>query len=223
MTLQALIDKQDNVEIVRDKIAAILATESANQQTLATAAAKDPALWKLRVFRERAIAWEQFLDAPVTDQSPLLNVWFDDASYQESASNISERSECRATINVDCYGYGVAEADGAGGHDPGDRTAAFAAQRAARLVRNILMAAENTYLQLRGVVGQRWPQSMTAFQPTINDRPVQNLWAVRISWAIRFLEFSPQFVGEPLELVAADVIFEPTGEVIARAHYDYTV
>ena len=46
MTIQALIDKQDSFEIVRDKIGLILASESASQQALATAAAKDPDLWR---------------------------------------------------------------------------------------------------------------------------------------------------------------------------------
>lgn len=47
MTLQALIDKQDSVEIIRDQIAAILVQEIANQQALAIADSKDPALWTL--------------------------------------------------------------------------------------------------------------------------------------------------------------------------------
>ena len=57
-----LIDKQDNSEIVRDQIAAILATEVANQQALATADGKDPADYKLRIYTERSNPWEAFLN-----------------------------------------------------------------------------------------------------------------------------------------------------------------
>ena len=50
MTLP-LIDKLDTFEIVRDEIAAILATEIASQEALA-AGEPDPTLWRLRVFLE---------------------------------------------------------------------------------------------------------------------------------------------------------------------------
>ena len=42
----SLIDKQDSFEIVRDKIALILANEIASQQVLAKADSRNPDDWK---------------------------------------------------------------------------------------------------------------------------------------------------------------------------------
>ena len=141
--IQNLIDKQDSFEVIRDQIAAILATETASQMALATAATKDPQDWKMRIFTERSNPWEQWLNEQ-TDKSPIVNVWYDNSNFDPSASNIVERQGTDAIFNIDCYGYGVSSDDGATGHNPGDKEAALAVQKALRLVRNILMAAEYT-------------------------------------------------------------------------------
>ena len=139
-----LIDKQDNFEVVRDQITAILVTEIANQMQLATNAGKDPNDWKLRIFKERSNPWEQLLNEQ-TDRSPIVNIWYDNSNFQPNKSNISERQASETVYNIDCYGYGLSQDDGNGGHLPGDREAALEVQKALRLVRNILMAAEYTY------------------------------------------------------------------------------
>ena len=221
MTLP-LIDKFDNFEIIRDQIAAILKIEITSQQALATAAAKDPDDWKLRIFAERSNPWEQYLNDPEADPSPIVNIWFDNSNFDQSGSNIAERQKTEAVFNIDCYGYGVSEDDGAG-HKPGDREAAFEVQKALRLVRNILMAAEYTYLGLRGSVWQRWPQAITVFQPQIDGRQVQQIVGARLAFRVVFNEFSPQVVAETLELLSVDVKRTEDGEIVLEADYDYTI
>ena len=217
-----LINKKDNFELVRDQIAGILALETLAQVALATAGSEpDPDDWKLRIFTERSNPWEQFLNDD-TDKSPLVNVWYDGSTFDESGSNIVERQKTVGIFNIDCYGYAISEDDGAG-HKPGDREAAFEAQKAARLVRNILMAAENTYLQMRGLVWQRWPQAVNIFQPQQNDRPIQNIVAGRLTFRVVFNEFSPQVVGDILEYLAVDVKRAEDGSIYFEADYDYTV
>ena len=217
-----LINKKDNFELVRDQIAGILALETLAQVALATAASEpDPDDCKLRIFTERSNPWEQFLNDD-TDKSPLVNVWYDGSTFDESGSNIVERQKTVGIFNIDCYGYAISEDDGAG-HKPGDREAAFEAQKAARLVRNILMAAENTYLQMRGLVWQRWPQAVNIFQPQQNDRPIQNIVAGRLTFRVVFNEFSPQVVGDILEYLAVDVKRAEDGSIYFEADYDYTV
>jgi len=71
-----LIDKQDSFEIIRDQIAAILSTEVASQMALAIAEAKEPNDWKMRIFIERSNPWEQWLNNPTEDKSPIVNVWY---------------------------------------------------------------------------------------------------------------------------------------------------
>ena len=216
-----LIDKQDTFEIVRDEIAAILKTEVVNQMALATAGAKDPDDWELRIFSERSNPWEQFLNEQA-DTSPLINIWYDNSNFDPSASNISERQKTEAIYNIDCYGYGKATDVAGGGHTPGDKEAAFEVQRALRLVRNILMAAEYTYLGLRGTVWSRWPQSVTVFQPQIDGRTAQQIVGARLAFKVVFNEFSPQVAENVLELVSTKVLRTEDGEIVIEADYDYT-
>lgn len=213
--ITALINKTDNIELARDQVAAILKVELANQQTLAPIGTLMP-----RVFVERAHPWCEFLSASAT-AAPIINVWIDNASYDGVSSNIVERQRADAIINVDCYGYGVSVDDGnpEGGHTPGDLAAALECQRAARLARNILMSAHYTYLDMRGVVGKRWPQSLTFFQPQLDDRAVQGVHGGRLALMVQCNEFSPQVEGEALELVSAEVYRAETGELYLSADY----
>lgn len=221
MTLAALIDKRDNVEIIRDEIAAILATETAAQQALATTAGRDPRLWALRVFLERSTPWADFIDAQEQiDATPIVNISFNNVSFDKSQGNVFERQRGDFTFNVDVYAYGVASDVDDGGHIPGDQAAALNLHRATRLVRNILMAAEYTYLGQRGLVGRRWIQSITALQPAIDGQAMQHVLAARIDFEVLMNEFSPQYEGVPLELIATQVTRDGDGEVLFEASFE---
>jgi len=220
VTIDALIDKQDSFEIVRDRIAAILATEVASQMQLATAAGKDPSDWKLRIFSERSNPWEQFLDA-TGDQSPVINVWYESSVFPPGKSNLSERQTSETTYNIDCIGFGISKDGGGAGHLPGDRAAAFEVHRALRLVRNILMASDYAYLGLKGTVGHRWPQSVTVFQPQLDGSSIQKIDGARIALKVSFNEFSPQATPSTLELLSVDVFRAEDGEILLEADYDY--
>ena len=221
-----LIDKLDNFEIVRDKIAAILTVEIANQQILATAAGKNPTDWKLRIFTERSNPWEYLLnansDTPPEDTSPTVNVWFDNSNFNPHASDTIERQKSETVYNIDCYAYGKSKDDPLGGHIPGDKEAALEVHRTLRLVRNILMSGVYTYLGCRGLVWGRWPQSITSFQPDITGRQMQHVVGARLALKVEFNEFSPQVVAETLEFVSANVKRTEDGQIVINADYDYT-
>lgn len=226
--IESLIDKQDNFEIIRDQVAAILVSETANQQTLASAAGKNPDDWKFSVYTERSNPWENWLHVQSepdfeVDTSPIISVWFDNADFDKGASNVMERQKCEAVLNIDCYGLGLSADNPTGGHIAGDQDANKEAQRAYRLVRNILMAAEYTYLGLRGTVWSRWPQSATAFQPTLDGRSIQHIQAVRLALRVEFSEFAPQITGDVLEYLAVDLQRSADGLVYLEADYDYTL
>lgn len=201
---------QDNVEIVRDQIAAILKIELANQAVLT--GQPQP-----RVFLERSNPWGMFLEGS-SSEPPIINVWLDTLSYDGAASNIVERQKAEATFNIDAYGYGVSVPNDTG-HDPGDQRAALECHRAIRLARRILMSAHYTYLGLRGTVWKRWPQTITAFQPQIDNRAVQGVVAGRLALVVSFNEFSPQVTGELLETLSVEVLRAGTGELYLRADY----
>jgi hypothetical protein len=206
-----LIDKRDNVEIVRDQIAAILAVELANQAALGL---ELPPL----VFSERADPWGQFI-AAVPNMPPILNVWFDSATFDESSSNVVERQAMHAVYNIDCYGAAVSQDEGGDGHKPGDLEAALEAQRAYRLARNILMAGHYTYLGLRGLVWKRFPQTVSMFQPQLDNKASPRIVAARLALQVQFNELSPQVTGEPIESLLLEVKRQETGQVLLRAEY----
>lgn len=220
MTISTLIDKQDTFEIIRDQIAAILAIEVASQMALAGAAAAD---YKLRIFSERSNPWSEFQNLIPGDTSPLVNITYDSSSFDGNAGNIMETQKTTGVYNIDCYGLGISADVPGGGQIAGDKRAALEVQRALRLVRNILMAAEYTYLQLpRGVVWRRWITSVNTFQPQIDNQAAQNVVGARLALQVIFAETSPQIVPVELELLATEVQSAANGEILATALFDYT-
>jgi hypothetical protein len=209
--IETLLSTPDNVEVVRDQIAAILKVEIEKQGELGL----DPVP---RVFVERSNPWGQLLEEPANEQ-PIINVWFDTASFDGAASNVTERQKCDGTFNIDAYAFGTSEAEGPDGHAPGDELAALACQRTLRLVRQILMSAHYTYLGLRGTVWKRWPQTLGMFRPGTDDRSAQNIVAGRLALVVTFNELSPQVAGEPLETLSLEVKRAGTGELYLAAQY----
>lgn len=219
-TLRILIDKQDNFEVVGDQIALILKTEFINQQALALAGGKDPTLWDIRVFLERSEPWETFLDDEGA-KTPLVNIWFDTENFAMGKGNTVSQQMADGVFNLDVYGYGITSAT-AGGQNPGDKEAVFEARRGMRLVRNIIMSSLNTYLQLRGTVARRWPNTIVSFQPEFDGVAVQNIMASRLALNVLYVEQAPQETGEPLEFVSVDIKRTEDGQIVLEADYDYT-
>lgn len=226
--IQTLIDKQDTFEIVRDKVALILAEESAQQQQLAVDAGEDPTLWKLRVFTERTNPWE-FLrtndgKAP-TDRAPVVSVWYDSSNIDLRASQTIDRQQMEATFNLDVYGIGVTELlAGGAGQSPGDQMAAEEAQRGARLVRNILMADSYVTLGIDralGLVGQRHISTIQTFQPEFANQNARQVAGLRLSLQVKLSELGPQTPAVILEEISA-IVRDENGEILIDALYEST-
>lgn len=208
----AVLDTPDNVEVVRDQIAAILKVEIAHQGTLGL----DPVP---RVFLERSNPWGALVEVP-GDESPIVNVWFDTESFDGSASNVTARQKADATFNIDCYCFGTSSEDGAG-HAPGDEVAALKCLATLRLVRQILMCEHYTYLDLRGIVWKRWPQTISLFRPQTDDRSLTNILAGRLALVVQFNEDAPRVDGPALETIALEVKRAGTGELYLAAEYNH--
>lgn len=226
-TVQTLIDKTDTQELVRDQIAVILAENVVAQMALAVTAGKDPELWNLTIYTERFQPLENALNitsASSGPTTPIVNVYFDSSDDMLASSNFVDRQQKKGTYRIDVYGFGIAQEDGAGGQIPGDFQASINCQRAARLVRNIIMASINTHLQLKGVVANRYFRDMTQMRPNIGENPVQEVIAMRMALDVTFNEFSPQYDAGILEKVVVDINQSLDGQVIAtdQVEYDYT-
>lgn len=218
-TIDTLIDKQDNFEIVRDQLAVILVTEVANQMALATSASKDPALWNLRIFTERSNPIEEWLNVtPATDLSPIINIWVDNGTYPGAAGDTYERQTGEFVYNIDCYGVAVSGDDGEG-HKLADKEAALEVQRAVRLVRNIIMAALNNKLQLKGTVGKRWPTAVSFFQPQMDNQAIQGVVGGRIALQVTMEELVPQVTPTTLDDIFVDIKRLDTGQLVLEANY----
>lgn len=223
--LQSLVDKYDNLELVRDKIATILLEESAEQQAHAIAESRDPNLWKLRVFLDRARPWEEWSDTPsvpTEDSTPIVNIGFDEDMVDESKSDRIERQHYDARFTIDAYGYGVS-AETIDGHDPGDVVAAREAMRATRLVRNWLQASTYTYLDMRETVSGRMVTSRKRWPPTWEAQ--QELAAIsvvawRLTLDVGFNEFSPQYEPVTITQLNLELKRAGTGEVWIELQYD---
>lgn len=225
---QALIDKQDTFELLQSQITAILAVEIAAQQAFAVAASKDPSLWKLRVYQSRTNPWQVFEKLDTVDKnkrldtSPIVNVDFSSCTFDTAKGDPVERQQGDGIFNVDCYAYGVARSDGGTGHVPSDQDANDNLNRSIRLVRNILMSSYYTYLGLQGTVASRWIQSIETFLPSEDGVAVDRVYGARLTFAVSYIELSPQYIGQTLDEINATVKRAEDGQVLIVSDYTIT-
>lgn len=215
--IEALIDKLDNFELVRNEVAAILLRETTSQQALALTAGKPSGYpWAFRVFLERTDPIGEFADLPdelTAPVVPIVNVSFNGWQSELGASNLNDRQKVVTQIIVDCYAYAVSEDVDGGGHRPGDQLATLEAQRVLRLVRNILMSGTQCYLGMRGLVWRRWISEVAMMAPNAQPQAAQRIGVARLTLQVEHLEHSPQSQGEPIELLSAQVEREDSGQI----------
>lgn len=223
-TLPLLINKRDGFELVRDQIALLLAENVAAQKILAVADGENPALWDMLIFTERSQPWEVYLNEPPPNPAPpIVNVWYNSGSFPRDLGDPIKRQVHSAVYHIDVLGFASAtvDRDDATKQLPADREATFAAQRGVRLTRNILMSAANAYLQLRGFVwGSRWVDSITAFQPNLDDNAALRAIGMRLSLSVSFNETAPQVDATVLlDEIQVDVHRTGDGMIIAEADF----
>ncbi len=217
--IDTLIDKQDSNEIVRDQIAAILAVEVANQKVLATAAGKDPALWDFAIFIERSKPWEiqTETDGNEAGEMPLVNVSFDSDTFDNKNSNGVERQRTRGIFYVDCYGFKTRTI-----LKTGDELSSRESDRIAKLVRNILMSAAYTYLNIRPIISRRYITRREKFAPDIRQEGFENIVATRITIEVEYDENSPQVTPVDLELIYGKCTRSDSGQIYFEIEIDTT-
>lgn len=219
-----LIDKQDNFELVRNEIAAILAAETLNQQAKALVAGKNPELWKFDVYIERARIWESLseLEKPV---APVVSVYFESENFAGDQSyNALLQTADPGIFNIEIFATALSQKNVGDGYTTGDRTAILDCQRVIRLIRNILFSVpadstqpgqDYTFLNMRGVVGYRRIQSVVQFQPDYKKQAVV-VAAARIALAVKYIETALEGPDQPFELLQVQATTTTGGQVIIQ-------
>ena len=215
-----LITKDDNFEIIRDKIADILAVEQAAQVALAEAVPLDPTPWQFNVYMERINAWEVFRDG-TGDLTPIVNVWYDSTGYNKGASNVATRQKAEPSrYNIDIHTY-AASTETAGGQSPGDEAAALRCHHVLKLVRNILMHDKYKYLDMQGIVWRRWPGDTQVYQPQPTG-PMNKVATCRFTLEVEHNETIELEDHETCEIISIDMRYEPGGQIIAELDIDFS-
>jgi hypothetical protein len=212
------------ISVVRDQIAAILAIEIANQQTLAAAGGSDPLGWKARVFSDRVTPWNEFPKDNFENRTPeefapLINVSVASGGFNRAGSDVLEKQAIEGLFNIDCFGAAVTEAGVEKPQVLGDQRAAAEAVRAMGLAYNILMAGHWYDLGLPKTVWERFPKSYELSELDDESLPIPYVRVARLVLEVTFHTQSPQWVGETIELISATVKRAPNGEVFLTANY----
>lgn len=145
-----LQSEPDNIEVIRDQIAALLFLDLQRQHEIATEA-EDPNAcdYDVAVYVENDDPM-QYVDDEAEDSNPFpcVNVSVDSTGTDGGTASVNKQA-MTAQVFIDCYATGNTSSTA----DFGTK-ASLKAWKTARLVRRILRAETNTYLRLRGVVGK---------------------------------------------------------------------
>jgi hypothetical protein len=221
-----LIDKQDNNEIIRDQIAAILAIEIANQRALAVTAGKtDPDEWFFDVTAESTKPLESFSNPDGIESGEiskgLVNVFFESDDFANPGSNVVQEQKVKGNFILDCYSHKnttVDQNDDDSIIDNGDELASREADRIARFVRNILMSAQYTYLKLgrenANIVQKRYIQRRQKFAPEQQNPNLNNVVGCRLMLSVDYVEFSPQNVLDTLDTLITQCTRSSDGKIL---------
>ena len=214
--LTTLFSRALNADLVCDAVASLLANEEANQRALATGLGQDPEPLRVRVYLERTAPISDWIDiTPDTDASPIVNVRLerDDAI----GGNVIEQQRCKVHLALECFAVGCSER-AVDGFTHGEDLSLAKLRQTVGFVRGVLMAAENTYLGLRGVVTKRWIDSSTRLPVDFSQDPsAQHIRACKLSLVVDTFEVSPQTEGVPLASVRVRLLKESDGQVLASS------
>ncbi len=199
-----LQSEPDNIEVIREQIAALLVLDLEEQYRLAKEA-EDPNKkdYDVSVFMEKdnPIQFVEKAENPF----PLVNVSLESAEQAGSTATVNRQS-MTATFYVDVYATGNTDSL----EDKGMK-ASMKAWKTARLVRRILRAETNTYLRLRGIVGSV-SLSFQSGEPADVQSAIR-VKMVRVTAKVDYTENVEITSGPGIEVISMTVK-DDTGEVI---------
>lgn len=192
MLVNTLLKNQDNAELIRDRIVLILASELANQYALALAYTPEPEEdfnaedYKITVYMESLRPMDQM-------DLPAVNVQLLASNKDERPGSTVGNQKNKIHFAIDCTARG--KMDGAAD----DADATVRCWFVSRLVRSILMAGEDTYLGLRGIVQKREVISRTTGDLQNINESAAVISVCRILFDVDTYEGSPQAAYQSFE------------------------
>jgi len=191
-----LLKEKDNIEKIRDKIGFILAAELQNQRRLALEYKPvddeffDPNDYCIDVYIENKRPWD-------IEDLPIINILIIGTKPPEDGvkrGSTVGKQNYTTVFQIDCYAKGR--------HDQGGDDDLDASNRAwivGRVVRSILMSAENAYLGLQGIVGKRMVTARNTVDITDLPKSAEGISLCRVILEVDTFEESPQGGFEILE------------------------
>ena len=204
-----LQSEPDNIEIIRDQIAALLAIDLNKQHEIAMNTL-DPndGDYDVAVYVENDDPLQYVDDTtPGANPFPCVNVSLDSCDDDKGTASVN-RQCWTAQFYIDCYATGNTASD----EDFGTK-AALKAWKTARLVRRILRAEPNTYLRLRGVVGKVGFKFQSG-EPN-NPRGAIRVKMVRITLSVDYVE-DVEISQGVIDWEIVGIVTDEAGRVILR-------
>ena len=209
--INVLIDKKDNFELIKYKIASILKSELENQKNLAKAISEDKAKdYDMKIFIDKVNPLSIYSEAQTQNekgQLPIVNITFDgDDLTLEGSSNIGQQ-KVRGTYYIDCYAFKNKKTG-----EEADEEVSREADRIGTIIRNILMFDGYITLDMQRVVVRRY---VTKREKMINQNSsAENVSAMRLIFEVEYLEESVKNQTYTLEEIFGQCILAQTSEVL---------
>ena len=201
-----LIDKPDNIELIRDQLCAILKTECIAQQKLASDKL-DAADYRIGIWKEKSRPWQLTEDSEKKYPFPLVNIQLMGFNSDTPHGSTFGQKKYVAQFFLDCYAHGEFGSDGS---DDTDST--IKAWKVGRVIRNILTSEHHAYLGLRGTVRDYCITEGKTGDPRNNEQSAQSITICRLILSVDYYEDSPQVEGVKWEY--GFILTSPNGEVL---------
>lgn len=209
--INVLIDKKDNFELVKYKIASILKSELENQKKLAKEISEEKAKnYDIKIFIDKVNPLSVYSEARSQNekgQLPIINITFDSDDLTQAGSGNVGRQKVRGTFYIDCYAFKNKEAN-----KEADEEVSREADRIGTIARNILMFDNYFVLDMQKIVVRRY---ITKREKMINQNAsAENVAAMRLIFEVEYLEESVVNQTYTLEEVFGKCILSQTSEVL---------
>jgi hypothetical protein len=187
--ITVLIKNPDSIEIIRDQVSAILKIECAAQYKMATdQGAADAADYRIGIWKEKTRPWQITEDAEKKNPFPLVNVSLMGFHADTPPGPVIGQKKYVGEIYLDCYASGEFDSE-----DQSDDTdSAVKAWKIGRIVRNIILREQYSYLGLRGIVRDFRITEVKTGDPRNNENSAQSVTICRLVLSFNYYEDSPQ-------------------------------